>query len=152
MEVLMKSLRPAHALTVGYLAYIIFGALLLALPFSVLKDVSWLDHLFISASAVSTTGLATVDPGTSYTWFGQFVIMALIQLGGLGYMTASSFVILAANRKLSENRIAVLKGAFSLPKTIGIKQFVRNMFFFALICEIIGAAVLYPQLRDSALG
>lgn len=103
----------------------------------------------MATSAVSTTGLVTVDPGTTYSGFGQLVILILIQLGGLGYMTVSSFIIMAANRKLSESRMTILKSAFSLPKTIGITHLVRNIFLFTLICELLGTLILYFCFKGS---
>lgn len=140
-------LRPAHVLVFGYLSYILIGFFFLLLPFSHQKSAHWLDHLFTATSAVSTTGLVTVDPGSTYSWFGEFVIVILFQLGGLGYMTATSFVILAANKKLKDSRISILKSAFSLPKSIGISHFVRNLFGFTIVTELIGAALLYPHLK-----
>lgn len=61
--------------------------------------VSALDNLFISASAVSTTGLVSVDPGSSYSFWGQLVILGLIQLGGLGYLTLGSFIVLSLTKQ-----------------------------------------------------
>lgn len=144
-----KSLRPAHALVLGYFMYITVGSFLLMLPFSHKGTIQWIDHIFIATSAVSTTGLVTIDPGSTYNWFGQLIIMLLFQLGGLGYMTASSFVILAANKKLSNERLSILKSAFSLPRTIGITHLVRNIFYFTVVIEFIGTAFLYPQMKTA---
>ncbi len=144
-----KFQRPAHVLALGYLSYIVIGTFLLAIPFSQETPITWIDNLFTSASAVSTTGLVTIDPGTSYSWFGEFIILCLFQLGGLGYMTASSFVILAASKKLSDQRLHILKSAFSLPKTIGITHLVRNIIVFTFVCELVGALALYPYLRSA---
>jgi len=138
-----QQLRPVHALALGYLSYIGIGFVLLLFPFSNKISIPFIDQLFTAVSAVSTTGLVTVDPGTSYTWFGQFVILILFQLGGLGYMTASSFVILAINKRLSGDRVSVLKSAFSLPKTIGINHLVRDLFIFTFVVELVGAVFLY---------
>ncbi len=146
-----KHLRPAHVLVIGYLSYILIGFLFLVSPLTREAPAHWLDHLFTATSAVSTTGLVTVDPGSTYNWFGEFVLVVLFQLGGLGYMTATSFVILAANRKLNDSRISILKSAFSLPKSIGITHFVQNLFVFTLICEVIGAALLYPHLKEAGV-
>ena len=148
---MFRRLRPAHALALGYLSYIGIGFLLLLLPISYKTSVHWLDHLFISTSAVSTTGLATVDPGGTYTGFGQLIILLLIQFGGLGYMTASSFLILAANRKFTSERLSILKSAFSLPKTIGIAHFVRDLFVFTFFIELIGALLLYIEFSKHDL-
>ena len=65
---------PQRRLLVGYAAYALVGALLLTLPFSIQVPVTLQDHLFTAISALSTTGLSTVDIGTHYTFFGQLVI------------------------------------------------------------------------------
>lgn len=148
---MLESIRPAHYLAFGYLSYIIIGTLLLMLPFSHQQTIPFLDHLFSATSAVSTTGLVTVDPGTTYTYFGQFVLLLLFQLGGLGYMTSTSFVMLAANKKISPARFSVLKTAFSLPRRIGIAHFVKHMIYYTLICEALGTALLYPYLRAAGV-
>ncbi|MEZ4704876.1 MAG: potassium transporter TrkG [Bdellovibrionota bacterium] len=142
-----KTLHPARALALGYLMYILLGSLFLALPWSDRVSVSWLDHLFTAASAVSTTGLVTVDPGTTYTWFGQWIVLILFQLGGLGYMTTSSFVVLAAKNSWSDERRSILASAFSLPRGIGLTHLVRNIVVFSLISEMLGTLFLYPVFR-----
>ena len=65
---------------VGYLTYLILGFAFLMLPWSNRTDHSWIDNLFTAASAISTTGLATVEISEAYTLFGQFVILFLVQL------------------------------------------------------------------------
>ncbi|MCI4140163.1 Ktr system potassium transporter B, partial [Bacillus vallismortis] len=74
-------------LAIGFLLTIIIGAGLLMLPISAVKPLSCIDALFTAASATTVTGLAVVDTGTEFTVFWQTVIMALIQIGGLGFMT-----------------------------------------------------------------
>src|SRR5690242_9301828 len=90
----LKHLHPAKSLVLGYLFYSIVGCILLSLPISHVKSVAFIDNLFTSIAAVSTTGLSTIDLWTNYNFFGQVIILLLIQLGGIGYMTFSSFFIL----------------------------------------------------------
>ena len=141
-ERLIKGKDPAQILSLGYLTYMILGFLLLCLPFSSSKAVSALDHFFIAVSAVSTTGLATVDPGTSYSFFGQMVILLLIQLGGIGYMTFGSFIVLETGHRISSVREEMNRAAFPLPESLDIKSFLKSVIFFTLFAEIIGAALL----------
>lgn len=136
--------RPAHGIALGYLSYILIGTFLLWLPSSQEHTTDLLNHIFMAASAASTTGLVTVDPGSTYTWFGELVLLLLIQFGGLGYMTASSFLLLASQKKLSQQRVSILKGAFSLPQSIGAAHILRNMVVFTIICEVLGALALLP--------
>lgn len=138
---------PAQLLLLGYLSYITLGWVLLCLPWAQAQPVQALDNLFISASAVSTTGLVTVDPGSAYTWLGELVILLLIQAGGLGYMTFSSFVLLASTRRLSQFRQGMAEAAFSLPPGFDAASFVKRTVLFTVAVELAGAALLAPILR-----
>lgn len=148
---MFKYLRPAHYLAFGYLSYILFGTVLLMSPLCSVDGVAFIDHLFTATSAVSTTGLVTLDPASTYNYFGELILIILFQLGGLGYMTTTSYVILAANRKFSPARFSVLKTAFSLPKTIGIAHFVRHMLIYTFTCELIGALFLYVYFKSAGI-
>lgn len=140
----IEGLHPLRAVTVGYLSYITVGWLLLALPIShATGAVSVLDAFFTSASAVSTTGLVTVSVGHDYNFFGQFIILILAQLGGIGYMTFGSFVILSRSNTLSERRKQVGKAVFSMPEGFRIEKFIRSVITFTFIIEASGAVVLY---------
>lgn len=122
----------------------IAGWALLCLPLSQTKDIAALDNLFIAASAVSTTGLATIDPGTHYSFLGELVILLLIQLGGIGYMTFGSFVVLALRNRMSGMRGRMTRTVFTLPDDFSSVRFIQRVVYFTLICELVGAALLYP--------
>ena len=74
--------KPARILLIGYIFYIVVGWILLSLPAAKSVDVAAIDALFIATSAVSTTGLITIDLGASFTLFGEVVILLLMQIGG----------------------------------------------------------------------
>ena len=78
------SKSPQLNLVWGFFLYTLMGFLLLSIPLFHRTDVAFLDNLFISTSAISTTGLVTISIFDSYNFFGQFIIMILIQLGGIG--------------------------------------------------------------------
>jgi trk system potassium uptake protein TrkH len=139
----LSNVSPAKVLLFGYLSYVAVGWVLLSLPFSQAMPVASLDNLFIVTSAVSTTGLVTVDPGQSYSFIGQLVILVLIQLGGIGYMTFGSFIILSTRHKMSSLRSEVSRKAFALPGDFRIARFIRLVITFTLITELIGAILLY---------
>lgn len=139
----MKNLSPIGVLLFGYLAYTLVGWLLLSLPWFQAAELSGLDSLFTAVSAVSTTGLVTVDPGTSFNAAGQIVILILIQAGGIGYMTFGSFVILATHHKMSRQRVAVTRAAFALPSDFGPAHFVWNVVRFTILVEAIGTLLLW---------
>ena len=83
---------PERNIALGYLFYILLGCLLLCLPWATKEGASatFIDHLFTVTSAVSTTGLATVDVPATYTTFGMVVILGLIQIGAIGYIQIHS--------------------------------------------------------------
>jgi trk system potassium uptake protein TrkH len=129
----------------GYASYVLIGWLLLCLPVSHrTAGAGALNHLFTAVSALSTTGLVTVSTADTYTWFGQAVILLLIQLGGLGYMTIGSFTVLSLSGKLSPLRQRVGATALSLPEGFQIASFVRLIVGFTLVIEALGAVALYP--------
>ena len=136
---------PARLLLYGYTSYILVGWALLSAPFAQAVPVSALDTLFIAASAVSTTGLVTVDPGTSFTLAGEVVIALLIQAGGLGYMTIGSFAVLALHHRLGRLRETTVRTAFSLPDDIRVPAFIGWVVLFTLAVETAGALALYPM-------
>ena len=136
--------NPAKLLLFGYVGYMLAGWALLCLPLSSQTGpISALDHLFTAVSAVSTTGLVTIDPGSSYSLFGEVIILSLIQVGGVGYMTIGSFAMLATAHKLSPLRERMTRAAFVLPKSIKPGQFILTVVTFTLICEAIGALALW---------
>jgi len=148
----LASLSPVKLVVLGYLSYMLVGFLLLCLPISQgQKHIRCLDNLFTSVSAVSTTGLVTVATN-QYSIFGQIVIAALIQLGGIGYMTLGSFVILSRGRDLSDLRSGISETVFSLPGGFRIDKFVRSVVIFTLVVEFFGAMVLYFVFRSGDVG
>lgn len=147
----------ARTICLGFLAFATLGSLLLMLPFSI-ADGSWGDFvtaLFTSTSAVCVTGLIVVDTGSHFSFFGQLVILMLIQVGGLGYMTATTFLLLLLGRRLGlRDKIAIQQ---SLDKTgmSGVGGLVKSIIAMTLIFELSGAFLMIPVftqdygLRDS---
>lgn len=139
-----------QTIAIGYAGYILLIFLLLCLPFSA-KDVSWLDNLFTAASAVSTTGLATVSTPGSYGFWGQLFILLGIQMGGLGYMSLGSFAIMASRHAVSPSRLMIGKSVFSLPDAFEPMSFIRRAVVFTLVFELIGALCLWVMFRMDGL-
>ena len=142
-RIALFNMSPAKLLLSGYVSYMLIGWALLCLPFAQQVPVAAVDALFIATSAVSTTGLVTVDPGGSFTLFGEIVILLLIQAGGLGYMTIGSFATLAILGKLPGMRARAAKHAFNLPAHVKPKHFVVSVVVFTFTVEAIGAALLF---------
>jgi len=134
---------PIAVLICVYCAIIFLGFFLLSLPFSQKVSTAAIDHLFIASSAVSTTGLTSVSVADNYNFFGQFIILLLIQLGGIHYMSFGSLVILASRRKLNKFHKDLVKSDFGLPDDFDIFSFIRSVIFFSLAVELLGAVLLY---------
>ena len=135
-------LAPLQFLLYGYFAVLLVGFALLCLPFAERTDVAVLDHLFVATSALSTTGLSTIGVGQDYTVFGQVVVLLLIQVGGLGYMSLGSFVVLMRKRHLHNTQAEVLAVDFSLPEGFQLARFIRRIVLFTVGAEVVGALLL----------
>lgn len=145
LQIRILRIDPIRLLVLGYLSYVLLGWGLLCLPISrSVADAGTLDHLFTAMSAVSTTGLTTVSTSDTYSGFGEFVILMLIQFGGLGYMTISSFLMLAVAGDLSPLRRRLMRTALVLPTGFEIGQFLKVICWFTLAIELAGAIALYP--------
>jgi trk system potassium uptake protein TrkH len=133
---------PPSLLALGFLSFIVVGTLLLKLPISHHGELSWLNALFTSTSAVTITGLSVVNVGDAYTTFGKVVIMLLLQSGGLGFMT---FAILAALSLSSNIR---LKQQMMAQETIGqtslakVSFTIKGVLLYSLFFEAIGTLIL----------
>ncbi len=136
----------SRTICLGFLAVITIGTLLLMLPISATSDTwSWhhlLVALFTSTSAVCVTGHIVVDTATYFSPFGHFIIMSLIQVGGLGYMTATTFLLLLLGRKFGLKDKLALQQALDRTGMQGIAQVLRSIIATTLIFEITGAFLL----------
>ncbi len=138
-----RNSNPLMLVIYGYIAYIAIGTLLLTIPISQSNSVGFLDNIFVSASAVSTTGLSPVDIHSDFTTVGHIIILILVQLGGIGYMTFSSFVLLSSKQDLSDNRKGVSQTVFSIPKEFIIEKFLSKVVIFTIAIESLGTLGLY---------
>ncbi len=135
--------NPVRVLLWGYGSYVLAAWVLLCLPICWEGDrISLLDNLFIATSAVSTTGLITVNTPEAYNFLGEFVVMLAFQIGGLGYMTLGSFVLLASQDSLPRFRQQVGSAVFALPEGFDLKVLIRHTVIFTVVAESIGAVLL----------
>lgn len=147
----LGGLPTPRLLLVGYLFYMLVGWGLLGLPWLQSADLATIDSLFIAVSAVSTTGLVTVDPGSSFNLGGEIVILILIQLGGLGYMTVGSIIAVALRHRLTLAQSHAVIGGFSLPEGFNARRFVVELAAFTLIVELVGAILLWIQFAAAGV-
>lgn len=137
-------IKPGFKIMLGFLIIIIAGALLLHLPASSLdgKSIPLVDCFFTSFSAVCVTGLSVFAPGLTLSSFGQGVLLALIQIGGLGFMTVTSMILLIIGKKFTlKDRIAI-SSSFGEEGTTGVIRLMRNAVIITFGTELIGAIVL----------
>lgn len=136
------NLSPPSLLALGFLSFILIGTLLLKLPIAHYGELSWINALFTSTSAVTITGLSVVNVGEAYTTFGKVIIMLLLQCGGLGFMT---FAILAA---LSLSSNIGLKQQVMAQETIGqtslskVSFTIKGVLLYSLFFEALGTVIL----------
>jgi trk system potassium uptake protein TrkH len=151
---LWQRMSAAQIAILSFAGIILLGTLLLLLPVSNTGPrVSVVDALFTSTSAMCVTGLTVVDPGTTYTAFGEAVIVILIQLGGFGILALSTFFLFMLGRRTS---LRVADGASeTYPKMAqySLREMLRKALFFTLGFEGLGALVLFLRwLPDYSAG
>jgi len=146
----MRKLTPPQVVIFSFLIAIIIGAVLLSLPQSSSTGVSigTLDALFTATSATCVTGLIVRDTGRDFSQFGQFVILFLIQIGGLGIMTLSTFFAIVFGRKLTLRENLVVKGALDHHSVEGLKVLILYVFGITFTIEAIGALLLYNRFGN----
>jgi trk system potassium uptake protein TrkH len=135
---------PTRLVALGYLGYVLAGFACLCLPFAQETEARWIDHLFIAVSAVSTTGLVPIDPGGTYTFFGELVVLLMIQAGGLGYMTFNTLVwTTIRHQPASPFRTRLTRSVFAMPNNVSPRAFIVRVCLFTLAAETLGALVLW---------
>lgn len=137
-------LHPTQIIIAGFLMLIILGALLLSLPAATVsgKSISFLEACFTSTSAVCVTGLVVVDTGTTFTLFGQAVILLLIQMGGLGFMTITSFVFILVGKRITLSERMIIKESLNEFNLSGLVKMIRKILIVTFTTELIGALLL----------
>ena len=112
---------------------------------------SFVNHLFFSVSIVSTTGLAPAGFTEVYNLPGQIISLIFIQLGGIGYMAISSFIVLKEFKRLPSVSARLLRLEFSLPKRYPFLQFIYSVFIFTILIELIGTVCLYFGFKNAGI-
>lgn len=152
INLLIKVMNPAQLFMASF-AFIIFsGALLLMMPMSTTTPISFTDALFTSTSAVCVTGLTVVDTATRYTFLGKFIIMALIQIGGIGVMTITSFFGIFFKEKSSLREQSMLRDYLSEDSFDAILKSLMKVVLITLLIEAVGAAMIFMSLPKNLLG
>lgn len=141
-----KKLTSFQIIVLGFSGVILLGTILLMLPFSSREGIVTpvLDALFTSTSAVCVTGLVLHDTATYWSVFGQFVILLLIQIGGMGVITVAASLAMLSGRKISLMQRSIMQEAVSAPNVGGIVRLTSFIIRATLLVELFGAVVMLP--------
>jgi trk system potassium uptake protein TrkH len=138
-----RFLSPARLLVASFAGLILTGTLLLALPLAGAHGaISLIDAFFTATSAICVTGLIVVDTPNALSYFGQVVLMLLIQAGGLGYMTLSTAILAVLGRRVSFHARMTLQESLNLDSREGLIRFAFTVLKFTLLFEGAGALML----------
>ena len=131
---------------------IVIGGILLMLPVSSAtgNPTSAVNAFFTSTSAVCVTGLVVLDTGTYWSGFGQGVILALIQIGGFGFMTSATLLLLAFGRRVGLTERLLIGQSIGINRLGGVVGLIKRMALFTLISEATGALVLFYHFSSSS--
>ena len=151
MNTLGKLMVPSRVLVFGFAIVILLGALLLTLPQATYDrmGLSFLNAVFTATSAVCVTGLVVVDTATTFTHFGQWVILLLIQVGGLGFMTFATLFAMILGKKITLKERLLLQEALNQVSVEGIVRLTKSVLQISFAIETLGALILtlrwYPD-------
>jgi trk system potassium uptake protein TrkH len=135
---------PNRIVVFGFAFLILIGTPLLMLPASSASHpLGFIDALFTSTSAVCVTGLTVVDTGGAFSEFGQFVILVLIQMGGLGIMTMSTLFLLLARRRPSLTGQIVIQDTYTHSRERSLPGILKDVILFTLVIEAMGAVIMF---------
>ena len=136
--------NPTRFVVLSFALIIFLGTVLLHLPLSCAEGTAapWLTCLFTATSATCVTGLVLVDTALAWSWFGQAVILCMIQLGGLGFITLITLVSLALHRRISLTQRLTMASALNLDGLAGVVRVVRHALTGTFLLEGVGAVVL----------
>jgi trk system potassium uptake protein TrkH len=139
-----RKLTPIRIVVLSFLGLIITGGILLMFPFASVNHTftNPITAFFTSTSAVCVTGLVVVDTGTYWSGIGKFIIISLIQFGGLGYMTIATFFLLAFNRQVSLGSRFILKEGLNVSHVSKIMQFAKTTLGIVAFFEGLGTIAL----------
>ncbi|MEW6672752.1 MAG: TrkH family potassium uptake protein [Thermodesulfobacteriota bacterium] len=135
---------PARLSIMAFAVLILTGTLLLILPAaSNGQHIGFINAFFTATSAACVTGLAVVDTGSRFTLFGQLVVLALIQVGGLGIMTISTLLLLMAGRRPGLTGRLVVRDTFTHSGEKSVSSILKDVIIFTAVIEGLGAAALF---------
>ena len=146
MNSVFKKLSSFQIIMLGFLSIILLGSLMLMLPISTADRscANFFDALFTSVSATCVTGLVVHDTATYWSGFGQTIILILIQIGGLGVVSAAAAISMLSGRRINLRQRSIMQEAISAPKVGGIVKLTGFILKTVLLIELFGCIVMLP--------
>lgn len=148
IKILGKRTNPALILSGSFIFFILAGSFLLMMPRCTVNGIGFIDSLFISTSAVCITGLTPVDVAATFTPFGLLILGLLIQIGGLGVMTFTSFFALSFSGNTSIYSQLMVKDMIYTKSINSLLPTLLYIFMFTMAVEAIGAVAIYFSIDD----
>ena len=145
-------IKPSLLFLLSFIFVILIGAGLLMLPNATTRPIHFVDALFTATTSVCVTGLTTVDVATTFTHIGHVIIMILIQIGGIGVMTFTSFFALSFMGHSSFTSKLMLKDMLNEERIGGLFRVILNILFVTFFIEGIGAYFIYMDIRGTLPG
>jgi trk system potassium uptake protein len=132
----------------GFLALILVGTILLSMPFSSKDGLTFSDALFMATSASCVNGLAVISVGHKLSFAGQFILLSLIEAGGIGIMAISTLIMLIVHSKMNFGQLSAFNSSYSADDSSGAGYVVKNVVIITLAIELCGAIMLFTQFSD----
>lgn len=144
-----RRINPSLMLATSFLFFIIIGSLVLMMPKCTVDGITYTDSLFVSTSAVCITGLTPVDVSATFTPFGLLILALMIQIGGLGVMTFTSFFALFFSGNNSVYSQVVVKDMIYSKTINSVLSTLLYILGFTLVVELIGAFLIFINIHDT---
>ena len=151
-SLIQSYIKPSLLFLSSFVCVILIGTGLLMLPNATTAGISFIDALFMATTSVCVTGLATLDVSTAFTEVGQTIILLLVQIGGIGVMTFTSFFALSFMGKSSFSSKMMLKDMLNEEKTGGLFQVIFNILCVTFFIEGIGVYLIYQSVAGTLPG
>lgn len=151
MQLLGRRTNPSLILSASFLVFILLGSFVLMLPKCTHGSISYIDSLFMAASAVSMTGMCTIDTAEVFTPLGWSVIMVLVQIGALGVLTFTSFFALFFSGRSSIYNQLLMRDFVYSKSMSSLLPVILYILMFTLVIEALGAVAIYAALPEDFL-
>ncbi|WP_185877933.1 TrkH family potassium uptake protein [Blattabacterium cuenoti] len=147
-RIYVKIHNPIFIFIISFIFLSILGSILLMLPASTVKNISFIDALFTSTSAVCVTGLIVLDTSKDFTFLGKIILLTLIEIGGLGILTITSFFNFFFQNNLSFKEAIFASNFLNTKTTNNVLFFAVKVVLFTLIIELVGSFLIYLSINN----